>query len=311
MVSPIALPQTLHTAAAMPATVKAALPALTVMLVNGALNILLAVVILAVGWAISRWFAGWVRRALDRSSRVDRTLKPLLANFARYGILAITLISVLSQFGVQTTSVIALLGAAGLAIGLALQGALSNVASGAMLLVLRPFAVGDTIVVGGTITGTVREIGMFTTVLTTPDRIFVSVPNSEIFKTAITNYSREETRRINIVVGIDYQDDIDKAQAVLLDIMRGDARVLDTPTPIAPVNELAESSVNLIARCFVPNALYWDVYFDLQKAIKLRFDAAGISIPFPQRVVAQRGPAQDGDSPVPVPAAQGQRLVRQ
>jgi small conductance mechanosensitive channel len=311
MVAPITLPATLQTAAAVPATVKAALPALTVLLVNGALSVLLAVLILVAGWAVSRWFASWLNGVLGRSSHVDATLTPLLVNFTRYGILAITIVAVLSQFGVQTTSVIALLGAAGLAIGLALQGALSNVASGAMLLMLRPFKVGDYIVVGNNTGGTVREITLFTTILITPDKLFVSVPNSQIFGGSITNYTREETRRINIIVGIDYQDDIDRAQAILLEMMRADTRVLKTPEPVAPVNELGESSVNLIARCFVPNTEYWNVFFDFQKAIKQRFDAAGISIPFPQRVVSTRGPAQDALGDAPVPGSREQHLSRQ
>ncbi|OJU13405.1 MAG: hypothetical protein BGN85_06225 [Alphaproteobacteria bacterium 64-11] len=259
------------------------MPALTVALFNGAINVLLAVLILAVGWTIAHWLSGWLRKVLVRSHHIDETIKPLLVKSVNYVVLAITLVAVLSQFGVQTTSVIALLGAAGLAIGLALQGALSNVASGVMLLVLRPFRVGDYVVVAGNTGGTVREIGLFNTVLITPDMVYIAVPNSQIFGGAITNYTREETRRINIVVGIDYEDDIDKAQAILLDIMDSDERVLKVPAPVAPVNELASSSVNLIARCFVPNTLYWDIFFDMQKAIKMRFDEAGITIPFPQQ----------------------------
>jgi small conductance mechanosensitive channel len=224
---------------------------------------------------------------------MDPTLKPLLVKLVRYAILAITLVAVLGQFGVQTTSLIALLGATALAIGLALQGALSNVASGVMLLLLRPFKVGDYVVVSDNIGGTAREVGLFTTVLITPDMVYVSVPNSKIFASAIINYTREATRRINIVVGVDYKDDIDKAQEILLDIMRSDQRVLSNPAPIAPVDALADSSVNLIARCFVRNTEYWNVYFDIQKAIKLRFDAAGISIPFPQRVMTVRNPAKE------------------
>jgi len=295
MAPPIVLPETLQTAAATPATVKAALPALTVMLVNGALNVLLAAVILIAGWALSRWVAAWIRGWLARSLHFDNTLTPLLANAARYGIFTITLIAVLSQFGVQTTSVIALLGAAGLALGLALQGTLSNVASGVMLLILRPFRVGDYIVIDPAIGGTVREISLFTTVLITPDMMYTSVPNSRIFSSPITNFTREETRRINIVVGIDYKDDIDKAQSILLDIMNSDPRVLSTTAPIAPVDTLGESAVNLIARCFVPNRDYWNVYFDMQKAIKQRFDAAGISIPFPQRVMTVREVSADSE----------------
>lgn len=283
MADPIAVPAALAEAATVPGAIKAALPALTVALFNGAINVLLAVLILAVGWTIAHWLSGWLRKVLARSNHIDETIKPLLVKSVNYVVLAITLVAVLSQFGVQTTSVIALLGAAGLAIGLALQGALSNVASGVMLLVLRPFRVGDYVVVAGNTGGTVREIGLFNTVLITPDMVYIAVPNSQIFGGAITNYTREETRRINIVVGIDYEDDIDKAQAILLDIMNSDERVLKVPAPVAPVNELASSSVNLIARCFVLNTQYWDIFFDMQKAIKVRFDGAGITIPFPQQ----------------------------
>jgi small conductance mechanosensitive channel len=287
MAAPIAVPAALAEAATVPSAIKAALPALTVMAINGAINILLAILILAVGWTVAGWLSGWMRRALTRSHHIDNTVKPLLVKSVRYVIIAITLVAVLSQFGVQTTSVIALLGAAGLAIGLALQGTLSNVASGVMLLLLRPFRAGDAVDVSGA-SGTVREISLFNTVLITGDNIYVAVPNSQIFGAAITNYSREKTRRINIVVGIDYADDIGKAQNILLDIMSGDERVLKDPAPLAPVNELAPSAVNLIARCFVPNTAYWDVFFDMQKAIKERFGQAGITIPFPQQTASLR-----------------------
>jgi small conductance mechanosensitive channel len=288
MSSPTEISSALHSAAQMPASVKAALPELTVLIVNGALNVLLALVILLAGWVLSRWLAERIGRALDHTRHIDDTLKPLLAKSARYSILAITIVAVLQQFGVQTTSVIALLGAAGLAIGLALQGTLSNVASGTMLLILRPFRIGDYVVVGADIGGKVREINMFRTVLITPDMLYISVPNSQVFGSAITNYTREDTRRINIIVGIDYEDDIDKAQAVLLDILKNEPRILENPAPIAPVNELGASSVNLIARGYVANADYWEAYFAIQKAIKLRFDEEGISIPFPQQVQSQR-----------------------
>ncbi len=288
MTDPASIPAALHEAAGFHRTIEAALPRLTEIATNAAVNILLAITILVIGWIISRWLAGWMGRALARSQRIDITIKPLLVNLARYTVLVITLVAVLSRFGVQTTSIIALLGAAGLAIGLALQGTLSNVASGVMLLMLRPFRVGDYVVVGSDTGGTVREVGLFNTVLITPDKVYIAVPNSEIFNGAITNYTREETRRINIIIGIDYADDIDKAQSILLDIMTSDTRVLKDPAPIAPVNELAPSSVNLIARCFVPNALYWDVFFSMQKTIKLRFDAAKITIPFPQQTNSTR-----------------------
>lgn len=268
---------------------------LQVLAVNDAMNLLAAILTLIIGWVLSRAAARWTRMLLDRFPHFDATLKPLLASIMRYVILLLTVIAVLERFGVQTTSLIAMLGAAGLAVGLALQGTLSNVASGVMLLVLRPFRVGDYVEVSGG-AGTVREIGLFTTVLITADMVYVSVPNSQIFGGAVANYTREATRRINIVVGIDYDDDIGKAQAILLEIMNSDPRFLKDPAPIAPVNALADSSVNLIARGFVANAQYWDVYFDMQKAIKLRFDAAGITIPFPQQTDSSRTPkpAPDG-----------------
>jgi small conductance mechanosensitive channel len=288
MTDPIAVPAVLAGAATMPAAIKAALPALTVMLLHGAINLLLAVLILVLGWAVARWLSGWLQRVLARSRHMDATIKPFLVNCVRYAILAITLVAVLSQFGVQTTSVIALLGATGLAIGLALQGTLSNVASGVMLLVLSPFRVGDSVLVAGAIAGTVREINLFNTVLITADMVYIAVPNSQIFGDAITNYSREPTRRINIIVRIDYGDDIGKAQDILLDIMNADSRVLKTTPPTAQVNELNTSSVDLVARCFVANAVYWDAFTEMQKAIKQRFETAGLTIPFPQQTESTR-----------------------
>jgi small conductance mechanosensitive channel len=288
MAAPIAVPTVLVEAATIPSAIKAALPALTVMLLNGAINLLLAVLILALGWTVSRWLAGWLYRLLSRSRHMDDPIKPFLVNCVRYMILAVTLVAVLSQFGVQTTSVIALLGAAGLAVGLALQGTLSNVASGVMLLVLGPLRVGDSVVVVGNIAGTVRQINLFNTVLVTADMVYIAVPNSQIFGAAITNYSREPTRRINIIVRIDYDDDIGKAQEILLDIMNTDPRVLKNTPPTAQVNELNTSSVDLVARCFVPNAVYWDAFTDMQKAIKQRFAAAGFAVPFPQQTASAR-----------------------
>ena len=263
------------------------------LLVNDGINFVAAILTLAIGWFLARAVAGWTRTLLNKVPHFDQTLKPLIVSVVRYAIIVVTLIAVLERFGVETTSLIAVVGAAGVAIGLALQGTLSNVASGVMLLLLRPFRIGDYVVVSSNIGGTVREIGLFATILITPDMVFVSVPNSQIFGSAITNYSCEATRRVNIIVGIDYEDDIDKAQTILLDIMKSDPRVLPDPAPIAPVNDLGASSVNLVARCFVPNAVYWDVYFDMTKAIKQRLDAAGISIPFPQTVISPR-PAKDG-----------------
>ncbi len=218
----------------------------------------------------------------------------------RYSVVAVTLIAVLHRFGVETTSLIAVVGAAGLAIGLAIQGTLSNVAAGAMLLMLRPFRIGDFIEANGQ-GGTVREIGLFTTLMVSPDLIFVSIPNSQIFNGTIINYSREPIRRINFTVGIDYSDDIDAAQTIILGVLDADLRVLSDPKPMAPVGGLGASSVDIIVRCWVRTPDYWEALFALQKAVKLALDAGGITIPFPQHVVQFRPGTDSAANPAPVP----------
>ncbi len=233
---------------------------------------------------------------LKRSAHFDETLKPITVSLVRYAVVAVTILAVLNRFGVQTTSLIAVIGAAGLAVGLAIQGTLSNVAAGAMLLMLRPFHVGDFIEIGGQ-GGTVREIGLFTTSLTSPDLIYISMPNSQIFGGTIINYSREPVRRINFTVGIDYADDIDKAQAIIMAVLKADPRVLGNPAPMAPVGALGASSVDIIVRCWVANHTYWDVLFDLQKKVKLALDAGGITIPFPQHVVTLRPAPSESQEP--------------
>ncbi len=252
--------------------------------VDYGLNLLGAMVILIVGWMVAGWAQRNVLRVLNRTPRVDETLKPVISSIVRYGILVFVLIAVLAQFGVQTTSIIALLAAGGLALGLALQGTLQNIAAGIMLLFLRPFRIGDTIDAEG-LKGSVKEIGLFTTHLRTYNGIYLEVPNAKIWNRAILNYSRSEARRLDVVVGISYGDDIDKAQAVLLEIMTSDSRVNAEPAPQVLVLELADSSVNLDLRCWSAGGDYWAVLFDLNKAIKQRLDAEGITIPFPQRDV--------------------------
>jgi small conductance mechanosensitive channel len=248
------------------------------------LDLLGALAILIAGIFVAGWARRSVLRVLNRAPRVDETLKPVLASIVRYTILVFVLIAVLAQFGVQTTSIIALLGAAGLAVGLALQGTLQNIAAGIMLLFLRPFRIGDYIDAEG-LSGTVDEIGLFTTHLHTYDGIYLEAPNAKLWNRAILNYSRVEARRLDVVVGISYDDDIDKAQAALLDLMTSDARVNAEPEPQVLVKELADSSVNLDLRCWTAADNYWGLLFDLNKAVKQRLDAEGITIPFPQRDV--------------------------
>ena len=256
-------------------------------LLSSSINFLAAVLILVIGWTAASWLASWVRRLLRRTTHFDETLKPITVSLVRYSVLALTVLSVLHRFGVQTASLIAVLGAAGLAVGLAIQGTLSNVAAGVMLLLLRPFRIGDYVETNGQ-TGTVREIGLFATALTSADLVYISIPNAQIFSSAIINYSREPNRRVNFTVGIDYADDIDTAQKIVMTVLASDARVLKDPQPMAPVGGLGASSVDIIVRCWVCNSDYWDVLYDLQKRIKLALDAGGITIPFPQQVVALR-----------------------
>ena len=248
------------------------------------LELIAALVILVFGW----WLAGRVQRlilrALDRLPRMDATLKPFLSSLARYAIIAVTLVAVLARLGVETTSIIAVLGAAGLAIGLALQGTLQNIAAGIMLLVLRPFKVGDYIDAGG-ISGTVDQIGLFTTDMTTFDGVYQSVPNSSLWNTSILNYSRLPTRRMDVPVGIAYEDDVERAMALLLEQLKQDERVLEDPAPQVLVTNLGESSVDLSLRCWSENSNFWTLKFELNKKVKLWLDAEGISIPFPQRDV--------------------------
>ena len=241
-----------------------------------------AIVLLIIGWTVAGWARRGVRHALERVPRMDETLKPFLAKLVWYVIMAFVLVAVLSQFGVQTTSVIAVLGAAGLAIGLALQGTLANVASGVMLLFLRPFNIGDCVDAGG-IAGTVVEIGLFNTEIKTRKGLCLIVPNKIIWESPITNFSRNPTRRFDITVGISYGDDVNGATDLLMGLLTGDERILDDPEPLAVVEELGDSAVIINLRAWTRAEDFWAAVWDLKKAIKVEFEVAGYSIPFPQR----------------------------
>lgn len=265
-------------------TVQAAIDALVNIGTEYGMSVIGALVILVVGW----WLAGWARhavaKALGRVKSIDVTLIPFLSTLVHYVVVVVVLVAVLNQFGVQTTSIIAVLGAAGLAIGLALQGTLQNVAAGVMLLMLRPFKLGDAIDAGGQ-AGAVVEIGLFTTELKTPDGIFKSVPNSAIWGASITNFSRNPTRRIDLLASISYGDDLDGAMTVLKGLLEADPRVLKDPAPEVMVMAMAASSVDINMRAWVKGADYWPTLFDLNKKVKLGLEAAGFSIPFPQQDV--------------------------
>jgi small conductance mechanosensitive channel len=247
-------------------------------------NLAAALAILIIGWIIAGWARTAVTKALDKRPNVDATVKPMMAAMVRYAILVIVIATVLARFGVQTASIIAVIGAAGLAIGLALQGTLSNLAASVMILFLRPFKVGE-FIDGGGVAGTVDEIGLFLSRLRTPDGVYISVPNSQLWGTAISNFSRLPTRRIDLPVGIGYGDNIDQAQEILKGIMTADSRIHGDPEPDVTVKSLDDSAVTLNMRCWVDREDYWGVLFDMTKAVKLSLDAAGVSIPYPQQDV--------------------------
>ncbi len=262
------------------ASVPSALPALTMMAMNGAVNVLIAVLILAAGWVLARWVGQWVRELVGRSHYIDATLKPLVANFVRYMILALTVVAVLGQFGVQTTSLIALLGAAGLAVGLALQGTLSNVASGVMLLVLRPFRVFDKIKVTDAL-GTVREIGLFRTEIVTDNGNFVSIPNATIFSGTIINMSRETTRRTDFTVEVDRSENLDRLQKQILDCLSLERRVLKMPAPTVEVETLGAISTILTVQVWLANQDFGAVLSDVKKRVRHALQGADITAPVP------------------------------
>ena len=253
-------------------------------LINLGLNALAAVAILVAGWLVAAWAQKTVRKRAARSPVIDATLAIVLGKIARILILIVTVISVLNQFGVQTASLVALLGTAGLAIGLALQGALSNVAAGILLLVLRPFRVGDFVEFAST-SGSVDEIGLFVTRMHTADNVGLIVPNAQIWGSAIKNYAQNDTRRIDLTFGIGYGDDMDKAVRLVTELIAADERFLKNPEPFVAVAELADSSVNIYVRPWAKREDHFAAKLDLIKNVKERFDAENISIPFPQRQV--------------------------
>ncbi len=249
--------------------------------VDFGINLVTALVIFYVGRMVTNVLAGGLRRVLDRQ-QVDKTLTTFIFNLVRITLLVFVVIAAIGALGVQTTSLIAVLGAAGLAVGLALQGSLSNFAAGVLIVLFRPYKVGDWIEAAG-IAGTVLELQILTTVLKTGDNKRVIVPNSQIMSSIITNYSAHDTRRIDLVVGVGYGDDLDKVRRTIEDVVGADERVLEDPPCQVAVSELADSSVNFVVRPWVATTDYWPVRFALTEAIKKRFDEEGISIPFPQR----------------------------
>lgn len=252
-------------------------------------NLLLALLILIVGF----WIAGRVGKLVTgigaKYDQLDDTLFKFLGSLARYIILAFVIIAVLNRFGVETTSIIALLGAAGLAVGLALQGALSNLAAGVMLMLFRPYKVGDFIDAAGRF-GNVSEIGLFTTILTTFDNQHIIVPNSQIWGEQIVNHSHHPVRGVDMTFGISYDSDIDTARKAISDVFADHPHILDDPAPFIEVSTLNNSSVDFITRPFVNGEHYFDVLYSVPELVKKKLDSVGVEIPFPhQKVILFQG----------------------
>lgn len=239
-----------------------------------------AIAIIVLGRIAVGMLARLAGRLMDKS-KADPTLTRFITSVVRIALMTFVFIAALGTLGVQTASFVAVIGAAGLAIGFALQGSLANFASGVMLVIFKPFKVGDYVEAGG-VGGSVEAVKIFNTIFKTPDNKLVIVPNSHITGGSITNYSAMETRRIDLVFGIGYGDDIRKAKEVLGRILAADERILKDPAPVVAVSELADSSVNFVVRPWVKTPDYWAVYFDVTEKVKMSFDREGISIPFPQ-----------------------------
>ncbi|NOD34885.1 MULTISPECIES: mechanosensitive ion channel domain-containing protein [unclassified Ruegeria] len=251
------------------------------------MNAVKALVVLVLGWIVAGAVGGMVRRRINSTPHIDPTLGNFMASLVKWAILAMVLVAVLGIFGIQATSIVAILGAASLAIGLALQGTLSDLAAGVMLVVFRPYKLGQYVDIGGT-AGTVKDLNLFTTELVTPDNVQIIVPNGQSWGSIITNYSAHDTRRVDLVFGIDYGDSADKAMQIILDVAKADSRIHSDPEPWVKVTNLGDSSVDLTARLWCDAADYWDAKFELTKAIKEAFDDKGISIPYPHAVEIQK-----------------------
>ena len=247
------------------------------------LRVVGAIAVLILGRIVAGMLRRGALRALERTG-IDATLVPFLAGIVYYLALAFVVIAVLGLFGIETTSLVAMLGAAGLAIGLALQGTLSNFSAGVMLLVFRPFKKGEFVEAAGS-KGTVNEVGIFTTVLDTPDNVRIIVPNSEIYGATITNYSAYDTRRNDLEIGVGYGDDLGTAEAVIRRVLSSDERVLAEPEAQVAIGSLGDSSVNFLVRPWCRREDYWDLRFHLLRSFKEELESAGCSIPFPQHDV--------------------------
>ena len=255
-------------------------------LIQMGLNVVYAVLILIVSYWVSGRVKSFLSRVGDDNSEIDDTLFTFLGSLAQYLILALAIIFVLNRFGIQTTSLVALLGAAGLAIGLALQGTLSNIAAGVMLVAFRPFKLKQFVELAG-YSGTVKQITLFTTEISTLDNVQITIPNGQVWDSAIKNYSAYDTRMVDLTIGVGYSADLKLAEKVMTEIVETDSRSHTAPAPFIKVTNLGESSVDFKVRVWCVASDYWNLKCDLTRAIKDRFDEEGIEIPFPTRTLIQ------------------------
>ncbi len=246
-----------------------------------------AIIVLVVGWVVANSVSGMISRRVASHPNLDVTIGNFVASIVKWVILLVVLIAVLGLFGISATSLVAVLGAATLAIGLALQGTLADLAAGFMLVLFRPYKVGQYVNIGGT-EGTVKDLNLFVTELVTPDNVQIVMPNGKAWGSIITNFSAHENRRVDLTFGIDYEDDADRAIQIIKDLAAADARIHDDPEPWVRVTNLGESSVDLTARLWTSADDYWDVKFDMTKQVKEAFDKGGISIPYPHSVEIQK-----------------------
>ena len=246
--------------------------------------LLLALVIILVALLVGRLIRKVIERAVEKVPSLDASVGKIFYSIARTFLWLFTVLIILDLFGFNTASLLTVLGAAGLAVGLAMKDSLSNIAAGLMLLLLRPYKVGDYIDCGA-ISGTIKEMGLFTTTLSTADGIFIAAPNSTIFGSPVKNYSRNATRRVDITVGISYGDSLPEGIRVLQELMEKNELILKDPAPEVLVNELANSSVNLTLRFWVASGNYWPAFWQIKGELKQTIESAGLNIPFPQRVI--------------------------
>ncbi|MEM8581080.1 MAG: mechanosensitive ion channel domain-containing protein [Pseudomonadota bacterium] len=246
-----------------------------------------ALIVLVIGWIVAGRVGAITRNRINRAPHIDKTIGNFAASMVKWVILLMVLVAVLGIFGIEATSLVAVFGAATLAIGLALQGTLADLAAGFMLIIFRPYKLGDFVDVGGT-SGTVQDLNLFVTELVTPDNVQIIVPNGQAWGSIITNFSAHDTRRVDLVYGIDYGDDAEKAKSIILRIAAEDERTLSDPEPWVRVTNLGDSSVDLTARIWCNAADYWELKFALTQKVKEAFDAENISIPYPHSVEIQK-----------------------